>query len=424
MKNNRLLMCMPWHPLVRKAAAAGFRVFSIWDPSLESAEYLAEVAKFSETMVLTDFGDQEGLRRLVAEMAVRYDPAHVLHLGAEATQLAVCEQAAAMGLALNSPHSLAQINDKAAMRALLGARGISPVTSTEAGSPAEAEQILRERAELPVVVKPTRLDGSRAVRLIERPGDIDGWRRELASLGYRDHVLIEEYLRGPEFSVETITAHGTHHVVGITAKRLGRRPHFVEMGHVHPAPITAEVRTAITDLVIAFLEATGYRFGPVHTEVILTAAGPRIVESQARLGGDRIPLLVELASGFDMEAAVFTALAGGPVEPAPATRSAAISFFDFGTGHVRSIEGAGDVDRLPFVHALKLKVAPGDALTPVRSSSTRHGYVVVAAATERQADEHLAEARARLSVVTSPDGEPLARAGHRTHSQTNEKAKD
>ena len=77
-------------------------------------------------MVLTDFGDQEELRRLVAELAARHDVAHALHLGSEATQLAVCEQADAMGLALNSPRSLSQINDKAAMRALLrGARHIA-----------------------------------------------------------------------------------------------------------------------------------------------------------------------------------------------------------------------------------------------------------------------------------------------------------
>jgi biotin carboxylase len=425
MKNNRLLMCMPYRQLVHKAAAAGFRVFSIWDPALESAEYLADVAEFSAEMVLTDFGDQEELRRLVAETAARHDPAHVLHLGSEATQLAVCEQAEVMGLALNSPCSLAQINDKAAMRALLTARGISPVISIEAGSAFEAEQILRERAELPVVVKPTRLDGSRAVRLIERPGDIDGWREELAGLDYRESVLIEEYLRGPEFSVETITAHGVHHVVGITAKRLGRPPHFVEMGHVHPAPLPGEARAAISELVVTYLEATGYRFGPAHTEVILTGAGPRIVESQARLGGDRIPLLVELASGFDMEAAVFTALAGRPVEPAPAQRFAAISFFDFGTGYVRAIQGADDIGRLPYVHALKLKVAPGDALAPVRSSSTRHGYAVVTAATQRQADERLADVRARLSVVTSPDGELPASAGrHHMHSPTTAKTKD
>ena len=133
------------------------------------------------------------------------------------------------------------------------------------------------------------------------------------------------------------------------------------------------------------------------------------MESQARLGGDRIPLLIELASGFDMEAAVFTALAGGPVEPLPAQRLGVISFFDFGTGDVQAIEGAEDVS--PAAHTStrsKLKVAPGDALTPVSSSSTRHGYVVVTAATQRQADERLADARARLSIVTSSDGEPPA----------------
>jgi hypothetical protein len=126
-----------------------------------------------------------------------------------------------------------------------------------------------------------------------------------------------------------------------------------------------------------------------------------------------------------MEAAVFTALAGRPVEPAPAQRFAAISFFDFGTGYVRAIQGADDIGRLPYVHALKLKVAPGDALAPVRSSSTRHGYAVVTAATQRQADERLADVRARLSVVTSPDGELPASAGrHHMHSPTTAKTKD
>ena len=38
----------------------------------------------------------------------------------------------------------------------------------------------------------------------------------------------------------------------------------------------------------------------------------------------------------------------------------------------------------------------------------RHGYVVVAGATQRQADERVADARARLSVITSSDGEPPA----------------
>jgi biotin carboxylase len=402
MRNDRLLMCMPYKQLVRKAVAAGFEVHSIWDPRLETPEYLDEVAATSASMAYTDFDDLDGLRRVVAAAATRHDVAHVLHLGREATQQAVCEQADALGLALNSPESIRRLNDKAAMRALLREHHLSPVRSMEASSPAEAAPRLRVGDNLPVVVKPTGLDGSRAVRLIGQPADVDPWLDELAACNYDGPVLIEEELRGPEFSVETLTAHGTHHVIGITGKRLGARPHFVEMGHVHPVPLPAETHESIVELVVAYLDATGYRFGPAHTEVILTAYGPRIVESQARIGGDRIPLLIEVARGFDIEAAVFRALAGGPVEPGPAHRLGCIAFFDFGTGLVRSVTGVEEVLRLPFVHDLKVKVKAGDRLSPVVSSQARHGYVVVDAGTEEQAALRVTAVRECLHVEVDP----------------------
>ena len=84
--NDRLLMCMPYRQFVRKAAAEGFRIYSIWDPCLESEAYLEEVAELSEELRLADFRDEAGLRRAVAETAARHDVAHVLHFGREQTQ--------------------------------------------------------------------------------------------------------------------------------------------------------------------------------------------------------------------------------------------------------------------------------------------------------------------------------------------------
>jgi biotin carboxylase len=272
------------------------------------------------------------------------------------------------------------------------------VRCIESSSPAQAQRLLDAGLELPVVFKPTGLDGSRAVRLVERAADLEGWEAELDRHGYRGSVLIEEYLRGPEFSVEALTAAGRHHIVGITAKRLGPPPRFVEMGHVFPAPLPDAHRAAIVALVRAFLDAAGYRFGPTHTEVILTARGPRIVESQARLGGDRIPQLIEVATGFDIEAALFRALAGDPVEPATAERLGCIAFLHLGSGRLRSVRGLDEIRRLPFVHALKLKVAPGDVLRPVTDSASRHGWVVIDAASEAQAGERFAVVRSLLQI--------------------------
>jgi biotin carboxylase len=193
---------------------------------------------------------------------------------------------------------------------------------------------------------------------------------------------------------------GRHLVIGVTAKQTTPPPSFVELGHLHPAPLPEHDRAAIADLVVAFLDAAGYRFGPAHTEVILTGSGPRIVESQARLGGDRIPLLVEIATGFDLEAAIFEALAGRPVTVPAAGRVASICFFQLPEGRVASVDGLAEITGLPYVHALKVKFQPGDEVPRIVDSSTRHGYVVVDAASAEEAADRLATVRDLLRVTT------------------------
>lgn len=402
---NRVLMVMPYRQLVQKAAAQGLEVYSVWDPSLQTPEYLRDVAEGSAGFQLADFRDTEGLRRTVAEAAARHRVARVVHLGQEETMLPVALEAAAAGLAPNPPESLRRLNDKAAMRELLRDRGLSAMRTALAESPQRVAGVL-PGFELPVIVKPTSMAGSRGVRLVRDRADLDRWTAELAGYGYTGPVLVEEYLHGPEFSVETLTFGGRHHVVGITAKQTTAAPNFVETGHIHPAPLPERDRAAVADLVTALLEAAGYRFGPAHTEVILTPAGPRIVESQARLGGDRIPLLVEIATGLDIESAIFRALAGRPVEIGRATAAGSIAFFQLPPGRLESVSGLDEIRALPWVRALKFPYTPGQSVPRTADSKTRHGYVVVEAADAGQAEQRARAAQELLRAVVVPHQEP------------------
>ncbi|MET9102237.1 ATP-grasp domain-containing protein [Streptomyces antibioticus] len=408
--NNRLLMVQPYTQFVEKAVALGFEVWSIWDRTLQPASYLQGVEKVSKEMLWTDFSDEAALRRLVRETALAHDVGTLLHLGEEATMVAVAEEAEALGLALNPPEALRRLNDKAVLRELLAGHGLSPVRTALAATPDAVDAVLAGFG-LPAVVKPTRLQGSTAVRLVTGPDDLDAWRRELTGHGYDGPVLVEEYLRGPEFSVETLTHDGRHLVVGITAKRKTPAPAFVETGHVFPAPLPEADAAAIGDLVTAVLDASGYRFGPAHTEVILTADGPRVVESQARLGGDRIPALIRLATGFDIEGAIFDLLVGGTVEPTPAERTAAISFFALPPGRITRLEGLAEIDALPHVHGVRFPFTEGDVLPETRHSGSRHGHVIVTGGTAEEAERLAAETKARLRVET---GSAVLNAVHTT----------
>ncbi|MCY0937613.1 ATP-grasp domain-containing protein [Streptomyces sp. H34-S4] len=399
---DRLLMVMPYSQFVRKAVEAGFTVWSIWDPSLREQAYLDEVALHSEELLLTDFSDTRGLRELITATARAHGIGRILHLGAEETMGVAVEAAEELGLSPNSAAAVHRLNDKAAMRRLLDAAGLSVVRAEPARSVddvAAAVAVVAGRFAAPVIVKPSGASGSRGVALVREAADVDEWADRVRGAGLDGPFLVEEYLEGPEFSVETLTVDGVHHVVGVTAKQTDGPPGFVETGHVHPAPLSAPDESAIRAVVTGLLDLAGHRFGPAHTEVILTAGGPRIVESQARLGGDRIPLLVEVATGFDIEASVFRALAGEPVVVPDAVRTASIGFFRFPAGLLDSVAGLEEVRDLPYVHALHFPFAPGDQLPHTTDSFTRHGYVVVDGASPREAAGRIASVRERLRVV-------------------------
>ncbi|WP_405644310.1 ATP-grasp domain-containing protein [Streptomyces sp. NBC_00019] len=404
----RLLMVMPYRQFVRKAQAEGFWVGAIWDPRLESPEYLDDVRALADVFVTADFRDEELLRRTIREVAEEHRASVIYHIGREETMAAAYEVAEELHIEVNPAEAVRLLTDKHAMRDLLAARGMSPVSFEAVATRREVPDAVR-RIGRPAVVKPTALAGSRGVFLWQEEADLAVWTVLVEEYGYDGPFLVEEYLRGPEYSVETLSRDGEHRIVGITEKLLGAPPLFVEVGHVHPAPLPPERRRAVEDLTTELLTACGYRFGPAHTEVIWTEAGPRIVESQARLGGDRIPRLIELATGLDIEQAIFAGLAGTPAGPAEATATAVVRFFAFPPGHVDEIRGLDTVAGLGYVDELNLRPSPGDTLAEVRDSKSRHGHVIVSGATAEQARDRVAEVLAAIELVI--DGTPVRADG-------------
>ncbi|WP_306334504.1 ATP-grasp domain-containing protein [Streptomyces sp. KL118A] len=394
----RLLMVMPYRQFVRKAQAEGFWVGAIWDPRLETPDYLDDVRAAADLFVTVDFRDEELLRRTIREVAAEHHVSVIHHLGREETMVAAHEVAEELHAEVNPATAVRCLADKLAMRELLARHELSPVAYESAPTRHEVPAAV-ERIGLPAVVKPVALAGSRGVFLWREPRDLADWTALVDSYGYDGPFLVEEYLSGPEYSVETLSQDGGHRVVGTTEKLLGAPPLFVEVGHVHPAPLPTDRRQAIEELAVRFLTVCGYRFGPAHTEVIWTARGPRIVESQARLGGDRIPRLVELAGGLDIERAVFAGLAGTPVEVPEPTATAAVRFFTFPPGRVEAVHGLQRVQALPYVDELRLRLRPGDTVTEVRDSKGRHGHVIVSGATPEETRSRCAEVLATLQLV-------------------------
>jgi hypothetical protein len=375
-----LVMVMPYQAYLGKARAEGFRITAIWDPA-EAARlfgagapaYLEEVEALADGLRLVDFTDRAAYAGAIREAVRETGAEHVWHVGSEESMQLAYEVADELGKAVNSPHAVFLLNDKLAMRTLLRDKGISTVRFATADRWQDVEPLLAGFT-LPVVVKPAALSASRGTLLLTDPADLPGWGDELAALAYSGPLLVEEYLRGPEFSVETMTVRGEHHVLGVTRKLLGPLPHFVERGHLFGEPETAETRE-VAALAVELLDAVGYRCGPAHTEVIRTADGPHIIGH---------------ARGFDVKRAMFAALAGRASLPDPGGLVGHIAYFTFPTGILRKVSGLEEARALDYVDTLSFPFAPGDVLPETVSSKTRHGFVILTGS----ADADQAQARA------------------------------
>ncbi|HEY7008803.1 MAG TPA: ATP-grasp domain-containing protein, partial [Jatrophihabitantaceae bacterium] len=231
-----------------------------------------------------------------------------------------------LGLGGNPVGAVRLLKDKDRMRDLVNRLGLSPVAASVVTGPAGIRRFALEHG-FPLIVKPVDASASIGVSRVDGPDDVVPAWSVANALGLK-RMLVEEYLSGPEISVEAFSfGPGRHHVVALTAKET--LANFVEVGHVVPAPIPAETVAAVTAQVTALLDAVGHTDGPSHTELKLTSAGPRVIESHNRQGGDRITDLVELVHGVDL-IKLGLAWATGQLEPwtsaPPANGAAAIHF--------------------------------------------------------------------------------------------------
>ena len=154
----------------------------------------------------------------------------------------------------------------------------------------------------PIIVKPLDSGGSQGVtKLDSKEGLVEAYR-VAAEHSRTKRVIVEEYIDGREFSVETLSHNGKHYILQITDKVTSGSPHFIEMQHHQPADITTEMADRIKAMVEKALTSLKIENSPSHTEIKLNSRGELyIIEIGARLGGDFITSdLVRLSTGYDM----------------------------------------------------------------------------------------------------------------------------
>lgn len=239
----------------------------------------------------------------------------------------------------------------------------------------------------PLITKPTDNSGSRGVMLVHNEAELAEALNYSSENGRRGDVIMEEYMQGPEVSVEVMVSHGVPHVLQITDKLTTGAPHFVEMGHSQPSRLPEDAQDAILDLANRAALSVGIQNGPAHVEIILTKDGPKMVELGARMGGDCITThLVPLSTGIDMVSnTIRIALGEEPDLNQKLWKGSAIRYFNAPHGVIREISGAGEAEKLDGVQEITFVKQVGDTVGDIGSSTDRVGFVIAQAESAEEA---------------------------------------
>ena len=234
----------------------------------------------------------------------------------EARVVVAAHVAEALGLPTSPHEAVARCRDKHLTRTALDAHDV-PQARSEAVRTVEDAHAAAERIGYPVVVKPRNQTCSYGVARVDDAAELAKAFEHAASRPWaelRDEheelVLVEEFLDGPEISIDAVVFEGDVEVTVVARKQTGFAPNFEETGHIVDARDPMAGEPELHDIVASAHAALGLHTGATHTELRLTSDGYKVVEVNARMGGDLIPYLGQIATGVEPNLAAASVACG------------------------------------------------------------------------------------------------------------------
>jgi biotin carboxylase len=353
-----------------------------------------------------DLKDKEGIEALGRELQERGGLSGVMTAGTDFSA-SVAWVAEKLGLPGIPYEAALNASDKDRMRRCFAAAAVpSPAFAVFA---AETPDVAAKGLPFafPAVVKPVDNMGARGCRRVDSPQELEealGAARRFSRSG---RAIVEEFMEGPEFSVDAIVHKGHIKVCGFADRHIFFPPYFIEMGHTMPSALGSAETEALLEAFFAGIRALGIASGcgAAKGDLKLTPKGPMIGEIAARLsGGYMSGWTYPYASGVEATRGAILAALGRPWTPRPSRNwtSAERALISI-PGVVRSIHGLEQARSTKHVKNLFLRIEEGSAVRFPENNVTKCGNAISAAPGRASAVKAAEKAARSVLIRLEPD---------------------
>jgi biotin carboxylase len=227
------------------------------------------------------------------------------------------------------------------------------------------------------ILKPADSAGSRGVHVF---GAGDEWQSKFddaLALSPSRTCILEGFVVGTEFTIETFAHKGRCWVLAISEKKKVPGTQDTVAGELATSSLDARSLDQIGQLAVDALRTLGHTDGPGHTEILREADGSLwLVEAAGRGGGFMVADgIVPRASGFDLSTACAVQAVGlEPETPSDVRRAFVLRFLPSKRGAVTRIEGFDRANLIPDVECQPL-VKVGDRVEDAHTDGGRLAFI-------------------------------------------------
>lgn len=350
-----------------------------WDVTLvrRPSELTVELQQLADVSIACDYTTSEGVARLT-QLAAGASPSFVASLSESGLAAA-----ARINEALSCKHGVDSAlveatTNKLAFRRILAGQPFN-IPFADGQDPLEYSEFAKLHSRR--IAKPIYGVGSHGVAFLTGNDVPTG-----------DAMIVETFVDGTEYSVESLVVDGDVLCFPIVLKRLfgNSESRFVERGHEVGRTTAGAVESRVFSVVADMLKCLGAHTGLFHTEIIVDNDGqPFITETHCRCGGGSIPELMYLHTGVDL----YDLYLDSMVNQArmPTFRRDGVCSTNFFWAYPR----LGQEILRCHPNVVFYRLFP-EKSGPIRSSFDRPGYFVVRADTEAEHDEIISELQERI----------------------------
>jgi biotin carboxylase len=325
-----------------------------------------------------------------------------------------------LGLPHNPPEAVHYTRWKHKARSRLQSAGL-PAPEHQVMALQDIQQGQRPELAYPCVIKPLNLSASRGVIRVNNDEELKTAANTLKPIvallreaEARTHVLVEQYIEGPEIAVEGFLRDGRLLPITVFDKPDPLQgPFFEETYYVTPSRHPPELIDRAMNIVELACRAYGLQTGPVHAELRLHDGEPWIIEIAARTIGGECARLLEYASGFSLESLVIQYAMGETPDIGHFTGAAGVLMIPTPrSGILRRVEGILRAQKVPGIDAVHIAIREGHELKTLPEGASYLGFMFASGNTPGEVEHALRTSHGELNIVVDPlwriEGEPVA----------------